>query len=366
MLSAWVLIFCFFWASFVGFILAFAQAGVHLLWALSCLIIAVLLARYFYINVPASPPHVAILKKFGERIPEIVSEGWHLISKPFFGMVLIKVEKVNLEFTFSNIRTIDRPVRDGAIKSKQAGGEIEVQISLTYNPDYKHPEAAERLLAFLNSGSHNGVKRILEDLIEEDVRQLGGEYDWESYSFGAEDLTQRLVKKLTGEEIVDPESRKNFMENGLPDVIDLGISISRLTIGRIKELGELAKAAERKAVEEQERAGEETEIEFVRSKIKDLMADGLTAQEAIDLIQVERGKISVSVFRGLENNPLGGLVLTRPQQDQVSEKPNKRNKESRLEDKDKNKSQGKGGKDREKEEEEKEEEKRPFDWLKDI
>ena len=299
-------------------------------WGLTLIGMAGISFAYFLTKIPAEPPHVGLVKIWGKRIPVKKEEGWILTAPcfPFFYEIIqIKVEKINLDFVFADIRTRADPEliesldsakkirkrqksrRKGKEKEKpRAGGEVSANISLTYTPDYKSKNAGQRLISFLNSGGEEGVRDIIKDLIEEDVREMSRDHSWEEFTFSAGELTCRLITKLTGQKALLKDLqqdlqglRKELQTNGLPDVADLGILLSRFTVGKVKEQGELATAAESFAKEVQERRGEEIELAFVIEQTKKLRNLGIDPGEALDGVQIERGKATKDVksYRGL-------------------------------------------------------------------
>lgn len=276
------------------------------LWGLLILVLAVIFLVVCLMKIPYRPPYVGLPVIWGRRLPIVKKEGWHLFAPIFpflYTVTIIKVEKINLDFAFADIRTRAK----GKRKKPRAGGELLVNISLTYCPDYKSDKAGERLITFINSGERTGVEDIIRDLIAEDIREMGREYSWEEVTFSTGELKKRLVKKLTGKELKKEAREREAQErelrtNGWPDVADLGIRISRFNIGRIKEQGELAKAAEAFAKEEQQRRGEEVEQRFVQKHTKKYIKMGISPGEAVDAVQVERGKAKkeVKAYRGLD------------------------------------------------------------------
>ena len=74
---------------------------------------------------------------------------------------------------------------------------------------------------------------------------------------------------------------------------DLGIAIWRINVGEILLSPELAQAAERKAIEEREKEAEQIEREHYADMIINLRERlGITTEQAIELIQTERGKVT--------------------------------------------------------------------------
>ena len=83
-------------------------------------------------------------------------------------------------------------------------------------------------------------------------------------------------------------------------VRDLGIVITKFTLDRITPIGEIAKTAERIAVESLQQEAEEIELNHVKARIKDLtkayIANGMDPKyavvEARDTVMIERKKIT--------------------------------------------------------------------------
>jgi len=263
-------------------------------------------------SVPNRPPHIGVVVIWGSRLPIVKKEGWHIFAPfpPFmYTVTMIDVEKVNLDFDFEDIRC--RARIEGKKKDQQegenkddtpyAGGEISLRVSLTYYPDFKTKNSGYRLISFLNSGEHDGIERIIKDLIEEDVREIARDNTWEQVTFSSGMIKKRLVLKLTGESLTE-EVAEELNKNGLPDIADLGVKITRFNVGRVKEQGELAIAASKFAVEQQEKRGELKELEAVYEMLKKYKRIGVPVSEALDAIQTERNKAEKKIFavRGVE------------------------------------------------------------------
>jgi len=83
-------------------------------------------------------------------------------------------------------------------------------------------------------------------------------------------------------------------------VCDLGIVITKLTLDRITPIGEVAKTAERIAVESLQKEAEQIELNHVKARIKDLtkayIQNGMDPKQAItearDTVMIERKKIT--------------------------------------------------------------------------
>jgi len=253
----------------------------------------------FWRNIPLV--HIGVITLKGERKEEkpfIKKEGWRFFADffPFlYDFKPIKIEKVNQDIYFDNIRC--RQKNSGT--EAQSGGEISVKVGLTWQPDYINNNG-KRLHSYMDSGEKEGVENIINDLIEEDIRQMGKEKSWEEFTFGTDELARSLIKKLTGQEPTEQEPLTEFLrkmqKNGFQDVADLGVIIWRFTVGQIKEQGELANAAEKQAVEVQERRAEiyevGTEIEQAKILLQGYQDAGQTDKIFDDcLLEIRRRKV---------------------------------------------------------------------------
>lgn len=73
---------------------------------------------------------------------------------------------------------------------------------------------------------------------------------------------------------------------------DLGVILTRLNIKEVQPLGDVAKAAEKQAKEEQDRLGEITELNHVAERIKTLSERAkIPPALAAEMVQTERGKV---------------------------------------------------------------------------
>jgi len=343
-------------------------------WGCGLLVATAIFFRLCLRRIPARPPYIGLVVIWGKRLPIVIPEGWHILA-PFFPFLytvtMIRVEKTNIDLTFSDIRCKARiEDQEEGQKTPFAGGEISVNISYTYYPDYKIPlddktpddktpddktpedkasKIGKRLIAFINSGGHEGVQKIVRDLIEEDIRQMAKDESWEEITFAGDKIRNQLVKKLTGEELGDEEKLAELGKNGFPDIAGLGIRICRFNVGKVKEQGELAKAAETFAKELQERRGENEEMEFIFEWVKKFKKlDGITGDVALDVLQVERGKATrhIQQFRGLEGAAkIGGALVGKLLKEDERGKKDKRSEGGEKSKKDKRSKENKKSED---------------------
>lgn len=123
---------------------------------------------------------------------------------------------------------------------------------------------------------------------------------------------QKLLTQLIGLSAADQEKLWKALEerreqitkarqgNGDFELPQLGITINRLNIGEIKPVGKLAEAAELAVKEEREQAAEIVELDHVRNRMAELMTvppkgPGFSAEQALEVIQTERGKVVKTV-----------------------------------------------------------------------
>lgn len=307
-------------------------------------------------------PYVGQVTIFGKRKTKIDSEtkkeisvyrkeGWNFLPLfPFwYGIVLIKVERITFEVIQEKAMTPDR-------------AESRVPVLLTIRP------VPEMLKQYINSGKEEGVKAQLVGKIEERIREWcmsdeEGPKTWMELNKSHSEGTSILAKKIAGNSLVEvpsyaqkvptwiwlryfkepqpeiplgneekwydngwqkvkdaldeiskmkkgesnikrlkkavEERRKQIdsLRTGTGEIIveDLGVQIERLNIGDIDVLGKVADTAENEAKEEQERKAETKEVEHVLGKVKMYKDMGYSLEQALEAVQTERGKVSKSI-----------------------------------------------------------------------
>ncbi|MCX6764623.1 MAG: SPFH domain-containing protein [Candidatus Nealsonbacteria bacterium] len=280
--------------------------------------------RYIYKSwgfISYRPPYVGLGVIWGKRKVKIVKkEGWILIADYFpfnYTVTLIKVQKIDKDFTFSDIRTKAKEEEKDSKLPSRSGALVEVDVSLTFIPDYKGKDAGERLKSYLNSGEAEGVINIIQDQIAEELRILGGKHDWEEYTFSATEIKRVLLEKLTGADINGAKDEKEKAKrqrkiereiriSGARDVSDLGIRICRLNIGQIDlpKNSSMKKEADSLERERQKRQGDTIQMNFLEEQVRKFIALGLSPGEASDVVQTQlkmAGK-NINTFRGLEGS----------------------------------------------------------------
>lgn len=140
--------------------------------------------------VPASPPHKAILTFLGKRQNIVLDEGWNYVPlHPWmFGLILVKVEKVNDDLNPQEVMTPDN-------------AKLSVSESITWKPGIK--DKPESFITFLNSGGEKGVRKIIYDMAEDRTKTWArsnreGPSDWEEAQALKDDVHGVLAKALLG------------------------------------------------------------------------------------------------------------------------------------------------------------------------
>ena len=296
-------------------------------------------------KIPADPPHKGVRTIWGKRIDGMfVDEGWGFF--PLFpwwhGYVITDITKKNIDLEPQKVRTPDE-------------AELAIPVSITFTPD------GEKLIEYFNSGSENGVKTILTDIIKENLREWAiakdeGPQTYKEAMASQEEATAILLKAILGDmlkpipssiptpillkyfnkpqrkptesqeedwgknwekvtekldrEFPDPkilEDLKTAVEerreeirnarrgNGKYQKPQLGIVLNRLNLGEIKPIGKLAEAMELKVKEERERQAEIVELNHVAERIEALKKLGFLNEQALEIIQTERGKVTKNI-----------------------------------------------------------------------
>jgi regulator of protease activity HflC (stomatin/prohibitin superfamily) len=232
---------------------------------------------------------------WGQRKDAVIKEGWHLFAPfwPFlYSVITVDVKKKDKDFAPRDVKTKD-----------MAG--LSVNISMTYAPDKDDPNC---LAEYMNSGGQKGVEDILDDVVGEAIRELMLTMDtWEegvkAHTTAADVLIERIfgVDKTSAVEI----SKKLRAANGSRDISripSLGVVIHRLNVPTIKVLGKLAEDSELSAREKRQREADKIEIDNISDRTKTMMGVGLTAKDAVEVVQTERGKVKKEIkeYKGLD------------------------------------------------------------------
>ena len=301
-----------------------------------------------FTKISANPPYIGQITRWGKRLPgKVKKEGWVWLPPfPFnYGIILIKMEKVTFEIVSEDSRTPDlatnkvpvaityKPLVDKLIEFIDSGKEkgvleqftekIQERIREWCMGDEEGPQTWQELNKSQLEATSVLVKKIAGNSIVEikDYAQEVPTWIWLRF-FSKPKPTVFMKTKKSGLKIIGqlvrnilagltPEQQRELEEDvekrrkqisdlrigmGTIQVEDLGIMITRLNIGNIDVLGEVAKKAEQEAKEKMERKAETLELQHVATRVSAVMKKlGCTVQEAIEVVQTERSKITKTV-----------------------------------------------------------------------
>ncbi len=235
------------------------------------------------IQIPASPPSVAVVKVLGKRQNRVKGEGWRFFfGYPFItDFILVDRSNINVDFSPEEVRTPDN-------------AELDIQISLTFHPDYQNPES---LNVYLNNKGEAGVTNTIKDVVSQSVLQWAystaeGPQTWEEAREKIVEATEVILQNILGVEELTEEQKQNFrMGIGNCRLPNLGIVLDRLNVNKIAGIGEVAEKAQMAAVETLEKAAEIIELEHIAKIIQVFTDKGFSKEDAVNLVFIAIGKV---------------------------------------------------------------------------
>lgn len=321
------------------------------------------LLRIFLVDaireIPADPPHKAVLLFLGKRTRKILDEGWRLL--PFyqflFDAIVIDISKNNEDLPPQEVKTPDL-------------ADLSFEVSITWSAGGCWKEGKEKQIELLNnyimSEKEPGVKKIYRDIIQNCLRvwafsKQEGPSNWQEAIGSRDEAIATLIKAILGDDIsrvpsdiptnillryfsvpcqspleyqkqewgkktehgnrwerletqlgsLNSDELKNLKEavekrreiittlkrgNGSLVLKKLGITIHLLTINNVTLMGPAAEAVQNRVKEKEEKEAEITELNHVLERIQMLNKDGKLSKElAVEIVQAERGKITKTV-----------------------------------------------------------------------
>ena len=302
-------------------------------------------------RIPANPPHKAQVTLFGKRIPVFKDEGWRFfpLFPYFFGFVLVKVERIAFTIVAEKVRTPDRantkvpiiitirPSSNHLIQYLDSGGEEGVKQQLTGKIQermrewgmggeegpanwrelnrsqleaasvlvkkiagkslVKIPDYAQKVPTFIWL-RYFSQPRPMKNFLENE--ETWAKDEWKQ----VEDVI-RNIKENNGDHAFDAlkkavEERREQVDAirmGTAKILieDLGVFIERLNLGDMDVLGGVSEQAEAQAREVEEREAEKVELSHVKQRIQTFMDVGYSKEQALEIVQTERGKVTKSI-----------------------------------------------------------------------
>ncbi len=290
-LSLWFLI------GLTGLVVALFCSRQFLPGALVGIVWAVML-RAGITAIPNDPPHRGVLTFRGDRTEVELNEGWVFLLPVFEGLITVNVQKRDYDVDVVDVRSKD-------------DSPIDVRVSVAYTPD------PDRLKRFLQVGVTN-IESLIDSLTQQEVRIFTYERtDWEvderptlridkngkgvrdteSYMRQPYQMALALRRELVDllfNQLTEAENGKDDLnlnpDKGLADTQGWGVRFLNIYVGPIHLGGKLAEAAEKRAIENAERAAEvfekETEWQAAQALVTAAKASGVTLddKEALRLV----------------------------------------------------------------------------------
>jgi len=180
--------------------------------------------------IPSNPPHKGLVTVWGKRRKRVLDEGYAVVAPyfPFFiDLIPINVEQKNQDFVFKDLRC-------NALGQFQGSASVTVKVGITWQPDVR----GAYLYNYVGAGNEQGAWNILRDMMAEALRQYVAPKTWQELSHAGPEITQALLRKLTN------HSGHTLAPGGCPDILGLGIVITRLNVGEIIPEGRTVNATE--------------------------------------------------------------------------------------------------------------------------
>lgn len=163
--------------------------------------------------------------------------------------------------------------------------------SITEIPDYAQNVPTWIWLRFFSKPK---PKKLLKN------EEYWAKNDWEAVKSVLYEIENDLGKDSVNNLINKVKDRKTEVESlrigeETIKIEDLGVELTRLNIGDIDVLGEVAKHADQEAKEIQERKAEETELSHVITQVQKFIDLGYSREQALEAVQTERNKVSKTI-----------------------------------------------------------------------
>ena len=161
-------------------------------------------------------------------------------------------------------------------------------------PDEVQEIPTSILLKFYSKERPVGKKWPNEEFSENE--KAWADEDWEKVREVIDNLND--AKKKEVKEAVKKRRRViNDLRSGDTkiELDDLGVILERLNVSNIEVLGRTAEAADQEAKEQEELKAEALEVGHLLTQIKRLKETGYSPEQALEILQTERGKVNKSI-----------------------------------------------------------------------
>jgi len=150
------------------------------------------------------------------------------------------------------------------------------------------------LLRFFNSSSKDFQHKVKPAPTSEE--EIEEEANWVLLEENLATLGEEGKNKLIQEVIERKETIAKMRQgNGGKALPQLGIRLDRLNIDEIKPKGKLAESAEKMVMEQRDAKGDQIRIGNISERIKELQKLGFGPEQALEIVQTERGKVTKNI-----------------------------------------------------------------------
>lgn len=229
--------------------------------AIVLVVVASLVSDWIY-EPPLDPPVAVIRRRFGEINQVITQKGWVLVL-PYIDTVEIhELTRFEVEVKPSEVLTPDN-----------------VSLSISVTLYLKHDETEEGILAMMKSGNVAGVKKILNDISEQEIRQWARSDEKPQTWQEAQSSQDGLVAKLKNKIIIQCGGAADDASGHLPKY---GVFLDQVTVGEIFPLDENIR--KEKELEAAGRLHEAAELAKVKLQKESSMVKINTELEVAELV----------------------------------------------------------------------------------
>jgi len=226
--------------------------------------------------------HEAVLTVLGARVPIILTEGWVWTLPWLTDLIEVNVQEQAL------IIGDDEKLKVFAIdRAKTRSVEMTVKLVVRYQVvDVRHLLQIEL----------ETVEKNLVEYSKSALREHSGKNDY--------------LHLMTCKDDVGSSIEETFVAQ-VEEVSKIwGIEILGLSLAKVVPSDEkFRRAMEKKAIEKEEGEGEVKEITYMITQVKRIMEElGISATEARQIYQSERGKADVIIYEGLEGGKVKPVI----------------------------------------------------------
>ena len=226
------------------------------------------------------PKHFALVTRFGRRTGETKQEGLRfLLFYPHVtGAILVSRDRHVHNISFPQVLS-----RDSA--------QIRFEINLAWAPSPEHASD------FLDNGESTGADSTLDGVFKDRLRSWATATDWRDMLSASRLVSAYCIAGLSSAKIAPQTIEQLNCGSAMVPIPSIGIVLHRLNITSVLPSDKLAEAAQEDAIRKEKGRSGDRELSDTIRYTQRVMADlGFTRDEAVEFLQLERGKVSKSIL----------------------------------------------------------------------